>query len=211
MCIAGIGLAAINTMTLEPFAQESSTDETTLSSRDLNIEYAKTNLQLARVELQQAEEFNREVAKSVSSLVTVGADVRARMLRSKQFSQATIERLKSNVKVADEQLRQAERASTGGTERVLLRHAQEKLRVAKIRLEATVARPLQNDPLSNLEVEHARLECELARLQLLMLKNPDYLLSTVENLYLKTEQLSEALIGLEQRIADLEDKSHHHL
>jgi hypothetical protein len=44
-----------------------------------------------------------------------------------------------------------------------------------------------------------------------MLKNPDDLLSTVENLHLKTDQLSEALIRLEERLAALEDRAHWHL
>ncbi len=149
--ISALVLWGLSLFTPQPAAQEIDSGEVQPSTRDLNIECAQANLQLARVELQLAQEFNREMAELVKSVIH--EDNSLRLLASKQLPPATIERLKSNVAVAQEQLRQAELDSQGGVEPVLLRYAEEKLRLAKVGLDATMAAQATSPVRRNLDVK----------------------------------------------------------
>ena len=192
---------------LQASGQEQVAPRETLSSRDVQLQFAKTSLELAKVELCQADKYNRDLAKSVESRVTLDEAGKSRMLTARQLPSATIERLKSNVAVAEEQLKQVKLASTEGSERVLLLYTEEKVRLAKIRLELAQASKVGDSENREMNVERAQLIHELARLRLTMLTNPGYLSGAMEALYLKTDRLSEDHVALEQRIAALEDIS----
>ena len=159
-------------------------DNTSERSRyDLLVLYAQKNLDLARVELQQAVEINAKSRGVIPRL--------------------TIERLRSNLAVAKEQLSEAELASYGGLERVRLRHAEEKIRVAKLALDA--GRKQAKDGLvTELELQRLQLRYDLAKLSLTLIKNPENFVTLLHRLEAQVNRLSEEILALDQRISKLE-------
>ena len=161
-----------------------SADNTPESSRyELLVQYAKTNLDLAKVELQQAVEINAESSGAIPRL--------------------TIERLRSNVAVAKEQLSEAELASYGGQERVRLRHAEEKIRVAKLALDAG-RKQAQDGFVTELELQRLQLRYDLARLSLTLIKNPENFVTLLHRLEAQVNRLSEEILAIDQRISKFE-------
>ncbi len=154
------------------------------SSRyELLVQYAKTNLDLAIVELQQAVEINAESGGAIPRL--------------------TIERLRSNVAVAKEQLSEAELASYGGQERVRLRHAEEKIRVAKLALDAG-RNQAEDGLITELELQRLQLRYELAKLSLTLIKNPENFVTLLHRLEAQVNRLSEEILAIDQRISKFE-------
>ena len=161
-----------------------STDNTPEISRyELLVQYARTNLDLARVELQQAVEINAESSGAIPRL--------------------TIERLRSNVAVAKEQLSEAELASYGGQERVRLRHAEEKIRVAKLALDAG-RKQAQDGLITELELQRLQLRYDLAKLSLTLIKNPENFVTLLHRLEAQVNRLSEEILAIDQRISKFE-------
>ena len=204
---AGFAGVAIGLLMYPAAGEDDVAPDQALSNRDLEIRYAQVSLSLAKNELQQAEKYNQDLARSIESRITLSDADKSRMISARQLSKSTIERLKSNVAVAEEQLKQAKLASTDGAERVLLRYTAEKVRLAKVRLELAQESKLRNAELRQMNVDRARFKYELAKLQLDMLKNPNRLNGALEALFLRTDRLSEDHVVLEQRIAALEDIS----
>ncbi len=159
--------------------QESSDESQKLSPRELMIAHAKTNRDLAEIELRQALDLKEAVPK------------------------LTVERLRSNLAVADEQLKQASLASTGGPEQVRLRHAEERIRVAKLEFDVG-GRLRASGAISDLELERRKLNHELAKLNLMMMKNPENFVTLMENMQRRLDRFGEEILSLDQRISKLE-------
>ena len=176
-------LTAIFLMTQTAWSQQAAENDADHTRYDLLVQYAKTNMELAKVELQQAMKINAESSNAVPRL--------------------TIERLRSNVSVAKEQLREAELASYGGLERVRLRHAEEKIRVAKVALDS--ARKQAKDGLvSELELTRLQLRYDLAELSLKLIKNPENFVTLLHHLEGQVNRLGEEILALDQRISKFE-------
>jgi hypothetical protein len=158
-------------------------DATQLSEHELTVLYTKTNLSIAELELQQALELNQGDRKIVPRL--------------------TVERLRSNLAVAKEQYRQAMLESSDGPERVRLRHAQEKVRVAKADLE--VAQKLKEQKaLGSWEEQRLELQYDLARLHLALLQHPGGYRTLLDGMQRQLDRYGEEILALEQRITKLE-------
>ena len=140
-------------------------------------------MQLADAELRLGLEMNRKIKKSVP--------------------QISIERLRSNLAVAKEQCDAAVAASIGGSERVQLRNAEEKIRLAKIDLDS--ARKLRKENMiSAVEVERRTLKYELAKLNAVIIQNPDNFTTLLHYIEAKVDRMGEEILALDQRITRLE-------
>ncbi len=176
--------------------QEISTDE-------LKLEYAQLNLQLVETELKLAEQFNLELEAGIPTNVT--AEQRSQILRGKQVTESALERLRSNVAIAREQLAQATTPSTGSPEKIRLRYAEEKIRLAKTKLDALQADKMAGKPVRELEITQLELKYKLAQLKLKLLGSPEYLLEIVDSLQRQIDQLGEEFMVHDQRISAIED------
>jgi len=85
---------------------------------------------------------------------------------------ARIEQRRSDLIIAKEQYKQAMLASSGGLEKVRLCHAEEKVRLARLDLEAG-KKLMDKQSLSELRLKRLDLKYELAELNLAMLRNPE--------------------------------------
>lgn len=176
------------------------------SSRELQLRYAQTKLKLAKLELQQAKKYNRALSQSVEDLVGLSEAEKGRVIASRRLSQATMERLHSNIKIAEERVEQAAQDSAGATESVLLAYAEEKLRLAELRLKLVQANHDRDSDveIQKMNVDRARLKCELAQLQLDILNHPRSSNSEFEALSLVIDRLLEDYVALEQRVDTIE-------
>ncbi len=150
---------------------------------ETNLRYAKTRWLLAEAELLSVLEVNKEAPGTIAKLA--------------------VERLRSDAEIAKQQFREAEMATVGGSERVRLRHAQERIRLARINL--VNGRELHDKGrLSDLELERLKLKHELAGLSLVLLKNPQYFATMLQSLEAKVDRMGEEILSLDQRISRLE-------
>ncbi len=165
------------------FAQESGEQPDGLDPYELAIQHAKTNLDLADVELKRHLEMNAKQSGVVPRL--------------------TIERLRSDLAVAEEKYNQARLASTGGPERVRLRHAEEKVRVAKIDLDA--GRQLQKSgEIKSLEFKRLYLKHKLAELNLVLIQNPENYVTLMDIMQHQIDRMGDEILSLDQRLTILE-------
>ena len=165
--------------------QETNDEFEQLSQYELMIQYTKLNRDLADIELQRALGRNEK-------LVTV--------------SRLTIERLRSSLAVAEEQYKQANLASTGGPEAVRLRHAEEKVKIAKMELEAG-QRLSSTGNIHRLDLQRLRLRYDLAQLRVVMLKNPDNFVTLMDSMDRRMDRLSDEILSLDQRLTALETEN----
>jgi multidrug resistance efflux pump len=153
-----------------------------LTQRDLVILHSKAKLDLAEVELQKAKEMN-EGAETIPPLV--------------------VERLKSNLAIAREHFRHTMKASTGGPKQVRVRHAEEKVRLAKIDFEA--GKKLRaSGAISALELRRLELTHDLAKLNVAMLKKPGSFVTLIDSMQRQLDRFGEEIVSLDQRITKLE-------
>lgn len=151
--------------------------------QELSILYTKTNLSIAELELQRALELNKDSQEVIPKL--------------------TIERLRSNLTVAQEQYRQAKLASSEGPQLVRLRHAEERARLARVDWE-TAKKMQEKNAISDWEFKRLKLKYDLATLNLALLKHPKGYATLVDNMQNQIDRLGEDFILLEQRVAKLE-------
>jgi hypothetical protein len=105
--------------------------------------------------------------------------------------------------VAKEQFNEASLASTGGPERVRLVHAEEKIRLARIDLEN--GRRLRDEGMvTALELERLKLKYELAKLNVVILENPDSFVTLLNYIEAKVDRMGDEILSLDQRISKLE-------
>ena len=151
-----------------------------LSGYELSVKYAKTRMNLAETELRLAQEA-----------------------RSGAVPKMRIERLRSGLEIARRQYEEAVAASSGGNERVQLRHAEERIRLAEIELE-TGRRMLKQRLVQPLEVERLELKYELARLRLQVLKNPENFTTLLHYMETRVDRLADEILAIDQRVSKLE-------
>lgn len=150
---------------------------------ELLLQYAKANLDLAEVELQQMLQIVRKSPGAVPRM--------------------TIERLESNVAVARKQYDEASLASADRAERVRLQHAKERLRLATLEL-ADVQRAADEGVIDELELKRVSLRYEMARLNLQIAKNPESFLTLLPYLESKVNRMSDEILELDKRLSKLE-------
>lgn len=178
-------LVLIATVSSAPIClgQQPADDSAEPSRYDLIVQFAKTNLELAEVELQQAVDINAQNAGVIPRF--------------------TIERLRSNLAVAREQFNEATLASHGGLERVRLRHAEEKIRLAKLALDAGKKREADG-LITALELKRLQLKYDLAQLSRTLIMNPENFVTLLHHLEGQVNRLGEEILALDQRISKLE-------
>jgi hypothetical protein len=146
--------------------------------------YAKAKMNLAEVELEQVEAVSAKDNGIIPRFV--------------------LERLRSNLAVAREQFNEASLASSDGPERVRLRHAEEKIRLAKLELEA--GEKLKSEgQISKLQLKRLELKYDVAKLNLSLIKHPETFVTLLHHVQGKVDRLGEELITLDQRISKLEE------
>ncbi len=150
--------------------------------RQLVLQYTKTNLELAELELEKALTLNE---------------------RSPVIPKLAVERLRSNLEVAKEQYRQAQAETTEGAEKVRLRHAEEQLRLAEIDLQAGKTLAAQAS-ISDLELRRLKLKHQLAQLNLAMLSHPTGYLTLFDSMQRQLERFGNEILSLDQRVSKLE-------
>ena len=160
--------------------QEGSQEEDAISPRDLVILFTKTKMELAEVELEWMK------AKSEGVI-----------------PKPRIEQRRSDLIIAREQYKQAMLASSGGLEKVRLCHAEEKVRLARLDLEAG-KKLMDKNALSELRLKRMELIYELAELNLAMLRNPENYVTLIEALQGQIDRLGEEMVSLDLRVTKLE-------
>ena len=160
-----------------------SSDDAADARYELLVEHAKTNMQLAEVELQYALEEHRKSPGVIPKL--------------------TIERLRSNLAVAKEQYTETTLASIGGPERVRLRHAEEKVRLAKLALQKG-QQMKKSGGINQLELRRLELKHDLAKLNVALINHPEKFVTLLYHLEAKLNHLGEEILALDQRITNLE-------
>ena len=163
--------------------QQSNEQQSEQTQRELMVKHAKAVLELAEVELEQALKLNKDGKQHVPRLA--------------------VERLRSNLSVAQEQLKQAVIASTGGPEQVRIRHAEEKARLAKLDLDAA-EKMVNNGTISKLEFRRLELRHELAELRLALLKQPGTFMTLMDSMDRKLDRFGEEILELDRRVTKLE-------
>lgn len=174
------------------------------SDRNLKVELAEVVLNLAQLELQQAEQFNRDIAVNIENRLTLDDASKSRMLATKQLSKETMERLTSNVAVATAALERAKSPEDIDSEDLLLQHAAENVRLCKARWDQAKVVASTNQAQGQVNLERARLRHQEAVLRYELLQQTGGLDNAVESIFLRTNRLSEEHIALEQRVATLE-------
>ena len=94
-------------------------------------------------------------------------------------------------------------ASTGGPEQVRLRHAEERVRMAKLAFDYG-AELNKKGGISELGLERRKLRHELALLRLAMLKNPGSFVTLMDSMERRLDRFGEEILTLDLRIAKLE-------
>lgn len=199
----GICLIALSTSASRSFGQEQLPPKQEKSAEQLRLEYAKLSLQLAETELKLVEQVNQELEASVPSAVT--GIYRKKILNMKRISNTSIERLKSNVAIGKAQLSMASAPSTGNPEKLRLRYAEEKIRLAKINLDAVKAEKLAGKEINELWIVREDLKYRMALVNRELLGSPEHLLTIVDSLQRQIDQLREDMITQDQRISAVED------
>jgi hypothetical protein len=190
--------------TLTCFAQENESVIQGKSGQELRLEHARLGLQLAEIELQMAEQFNRELEISIPSAIT-GKD-REGILYMKRISANSIERLKSNVAIGKTQLELKSFPSTGNPEKLRIRYAEEKVRLAKANLDVAKGDKLRGKQVPELEITRQELKYQMALIDLELLGNTEHLMTVVDSLQRQIDQLREDMIRQDQRITAAEDR-----
>ena len=166
-------------------AAQDNADDTRHSTRELTLQYAKTRMDLAETELAWAMESNTQYDGVVPSL--------------------TVERLRSNLRVAKEQYEQSLSASSGGPASVRLRHAEEEVRLTGLQFQEG-RKSKNHGELSDVALKRLKLKHELARLKFALLHNPENFVTLLESMQNQIDRFGEEILSLDQRIARLEAK-----
>ena len=162
--------------------REQEQDARQISSRDLVIEYAKTKMDLAQVELDWGNQKS------------------AGMIPKRRM-----ERRRTDLAVAKELYEQAILASSGGLEKVRLCHAEEKVRLAQLELAAALK--LKNkgsQSVSEFSIRRLQLRFQLAEIKLKLLRNPETYVTLMEAMQGQIDQLGQEQLALDLRITKLE-------
>ncbi len=185
------------------FAQDPAASSTPPSAEKLRVELAQANLDLALVELKLAEDFNREVEAVL--LTNVPEKDRASYIRMRSVPDVILERLRSNVEIARQQLNQALMPSTGDVEKLRKKYADEKIRLAEVNLTNLQRFQAKGLPVKGNEVKRQEIRIRIARLNRQLLDSPENLLEIVDSLQRQVDHLQEDLIRQDQRISALEE------
>ena len=173
--------------------------------RELSTQHAELNLQLAKIDLQMAELFNEETSKALPGLVD--KTIREQIIKTKMIPTSWLERLKSNIAIAEATLNHAKSGTTGRPKSVQKLYQKEKARVAKLRLQEIQDRePRKSGLARELEIERLRLISEIAKLQIEMPDQPEYLIERVDVLQWQIDKLGDEFRSLEQRLVTIEDR-----
>ncbi len=163
-------------------AQDEVPEVQQMSEKELTILYTKTNREIAELELKRALELNKE-----------------RPL----IPRLTVERLRSNLAIAQEQHRQAKSDEGKSTEGARLKHAVERVRLAKVDLLAA-DKLKEINSISDFQHRRIALKYDLAQLNLALMQHPKGYVTLVDNMQRQIDRLGEDYLALEQRIAKLE-------
>lgn len=167
----------------QPSGEQPGKPSKDVSRYELEVLYARTRMRLADVELRSALQLQAEAPGMIPRLV--------------------IERLRSNLAVAQEQMVQAEMASISGPEQIRMRQAEEKVRLAKLDLESGLK--LQDrGQASDLEIERLTLKYELAKLSIVIMKKPEHFTTMLHLVEAKVDRLGKEILSIDQRLSRLE-------
>lgn len=193
LLLSGSSLSAL-------FGQESENK----ANPNLRSELAQVSVELAEVELQLAEDFNREVESVL--LANIPKEDRDAYIRNRRLPDVMVERLRSNLEIARQQREQARMPSTGDVEKIRKKYAEEKIRLAEVDL-ATVRRYKEKGlPVKDGDIKRLELKLRQAQLNRQLLDSPENLLEIVDSLQRQVDRLHEELIRHDQRLSAVEDK-----
>lgn len=169
---------------------------------NLRAELAQVSVELAEVELQLAEDFNREVEAVL--LANIPKEDRDSYIRNRRLPDVMVERLRSNLEIARQQREQAKMPSTGDVEKIRKKYAEEKVRLAEINLAAMHKYKEKGLPVKDGDIKRLELKLRQAQLSRQLLDSPENLLEIVDSLQRQVDQLHEELIQQDQRLSSIE-------
>jgi|GEM_PF-4015363 hypothetical protein len=169
---------------------------------NLRAEIAQVSVELAEVELQLAEDFNREVEAVL--LANIPKEDRDSYIRNRRLPDVMVERLRSNLEIARQQREQAKMPSTGDVEKIRKKYSEEKVRLAEINLAAMHKYKEKGLPVKDGDIKRLELKLRQAQLSRQLLDSPENLLEIVDSLQRQVDQLHEELIQQDQRLSSIE-------
>ena len=176
--------------------------QTEQETQTLQQQIAQWTLRLARVELEIADSYNKQVGQKLPA--NVDPQLRSQMARMRQLPASVLARLRSNVQLAEKRLEMAQSPSTGDPEKIRREYLAQQVELAKLNLEMATRRRAEGVALSDLEIEKLRTELQLATLREKLADQPQDVMSVVDSLQRQLDRLGDELIHHDQRISALE-------
>lgn len=179
---------------------------------ELNKRFARLNYQLAQVELKIAQHHDAEFTRRIAEYGLLSPKDRANLINRRQLPSLVLERLNFNLAVAREILDHAESGSTDRAEKVKRRSAEEKIRLAELRLESEGVAG-KNKHVTDveavahkLEMDRLRIMRDLARVRADMPEHPQYLVERVDILQWQIDRLGDQFMMVDQRLEAIEER-----
>lgn len=152
---------------------------------EVRLEYARTQLALAKVEFEEANDSNTHVPGTISLV--------------------TLNRLRGNVTAAEELVALAQEYRSGDIASTQLCYAQSKARVAELDYSlAKQQRQRSPESITRYRLERLRLTAELTRLRLEMWQEPKHIPSLIDEMQWQIDRLGEEVLDLHRRLERLE-------
>ncbi|MFV2066319.1 MAG: hypothetical protein ACC645_05015 [Pirellulales bacterium] len=157
------------------------------AKESVRVRYARAYLKLAKMDLRRAMDANRKFAR--------------------MHSAGLVERLRQNVKIAEEQLRQVLKGDAGKLHEVHLRQTEAAVKIAELELQqAVVLSKRAPAAVRRGELERLRVAAEIARLDLMQAREPASFQSAMPHLQWQLEQLRKEVLRLQLRVERLSVK-----
>lgn len=171
-----LALAVVAAMLQTPARTEQRTDASA-SGEDVNVRYARAYLRLAKANLESVLAANRSVAELHSAVA--------------------VERLRADVKIAEELLRQALPSGSGNLHQVHIQSAKSDQAIAELNLRNAIALNKRvPGTVSEVELEKIRSAAEVARLGVERARDKANSESELAHTQWQLEQLREAMLEL---------------
>ena len=173
----------------------------------LNCSGLAQDLSQASVDDKPPQEIQRElvVQFAVAKRNLAKVELERVLSRGEAYPKFLAARLKAQLNVAEEHLRQTVVAASDGATEVRRRHAQEQLRLAEVELNAGRHLMQTTSDFDELDLRRLALKKEIASLKIELINNPATYLSMMDAMEARMHQFSDEILSLEQRIARLEN------
>lgn len=181
LCVIALQCCVQEMAVAQPLPTSSSATE----APTLQMRYAEARVRLAELALEKAQEANRKIHNTISSI--------------------EMRRLEEQVILAQKQRALARQYTTGTSTQTQLSAARAALRIAEANHRVALEAQQKNaGAFSEILLKEIEARLEIARLRVEIWEDPVYLPTLVDELQWQIDRLTEQVITLSQRVQDLE-------